>query len=44
MKHDISKMTNSQLKGEMENSANFIIFALNELELREQKKEQKLPF
>jgi len=44
MKIDISKMTNSQLKGEIINSANFIIFAQNELELREQKKEQRLPF
>ena len=44
MKHDITKMTNSQLTGEIINSANFIIFAQNELELRELKKEQRLPF
>jgi|TARA_Y100000401_G_C8233259_1_gene179171 hypothetical protein len=44
MKYDIKKMSTSQLRGEIINSANFIIFAQNELKLREQKKEQKLPF
>lgn len=44
MTQNIKKMTNSQLKGEIINSANFIIIAQNELELRELKKEQRLPF